>query len=117
VVGLLLISSFAAIGLGKEAGASNETTMNIQFSEPSFTEQVIERQTYELLNVGGASALLYHAGQPILPMYTTKLTFPFGTRITSVEFVPQEVNTMVLPNKIMPTPQPMRMVVLLLHNI
>jgi hypothetical protein len=106
VVGLLLISSFAATGLGKEAGASNETTMNLQFSEPSFTEKVIERQTYELLTVGGASALLYHAGQPILPMYTTKLTFPFGTRINSVEFVPQEVKTMVLPNKIMPTPQP-----------
>jgi len=114
VVGLLLISSFAAIGMGKEAVVNvkvvnsqyNEKTTNLQFLEPTFTEQSVDRTTYVVLNVGGADAYLHHAGQPMLPMYTTNLNFPFGTNIINVKFVPQEVKTMTLPYKILPTPQP-----------
>ncbi len=114
VVGLLLISSFAAIGMGKEAVVNvkvinsqyNEKTTTLQFSDPTFTEQTIDRTTYVVLNVGGADAYLHYAGQPMLPMYTTKLNFPFGTNIISVKFLPQEVKTMTLPDKILPTPQP-----------
>jgi len=105
VVGLLLISGFAAIGLGKEAG-TNQTTMNLQFVAPNFTEKTIDRTTYAVVNVEGANRPLNHAGQPMLPMYTTELNFPLGTNIISVEFVPQEVKTMVLPDKIIPAPQP-----------
>ncbi|MCX6668174.1 MAG: C25 family cysteine peptidase [Euryarchaeota archaeon] len=105
VVGLLLISGFAAIGLGKEAG-TNQTTMNLQFVAPNFTEKTIDRTTYAVVTVEGANRPLNHAGQPMLPMYTTELNFPFGTNIINVEFVPQEVKTMVLPDKIIPAPQP-----------
>jgi len=106
VVGLLLISSFAAIGLGKEAGASNEMTVNLQFSEPSLIEETVEKATYVTLNVNGANEWLHTAGQPMLPVRTTNLNFAFGTNILNVEFTPQEIKTMVLPDKIIPAPEP-----------
>ena len=106
VVGLLLISGFAAIGLGKGVGANQTTMKLLQFVAPNFTEKTTDRITYAVVNVEGANRPLNHAGQPMLPMYTTELNFPFGTNIINVEFVPQEVKTMVLPDKIIPAPQP-----------
>ncbi len=106
VVGLFIIGSFAAIGNGKNASTNNETTIPLEFSAPSIAAKAIERQTYELLTVGGAPAAYYHAGQPILPMYTTTMTFPFGTDITQVDFQVNDIKTMAVSNKIVPAPQP-----------
>jgi len=89
--------------MGKEAGTHEET---INFSEPSVTEITIEQETYVELDVEGANARLYHAGRPILPMYTTKLTLPFGTKIVNIECEAQDIETMVLSDKIVPAPQP-----------
>jgi hypothetical protein len=40
VVGLLIFSSFAALGIGEEAG-TDEETINLQFLEPIVTEITI----------------------------------------------------------------------------
>jgi hypothetical protein len=58
------------------------------------------------LDAEGANTRLYHAGKPILPMYTTKLTLPFGTKIVNIECEAQDIETMVLSDKIVPAPQP-----------
>jgi hypothetical protein len=105
VVGLLIFSSFAALGIGEEAG-TDEETINLQFLEPIVTEITIETETYVELDAEGANARLYHAGTPILPMYTTKLTLPFGTKIVNIECEAQDIETMVLSDKIVPAPQP-----------
>jgi hypothetical protein len=69
VVGILLISSFAALGMEEEAVFDNKV-IDIQFLEPC----VIEGETYIELDVEGANARLYHAGEPMLPMHTACTT-------------------------------------------
>ncbi|UCF13561.1 MAG: hypothetical protein JSW06_04700 [Thermoplasmatales archaeon] len=110
-VGLLLISSFAAIGIGKEAVVNKETknpyllneeTINLQFLEPDINEQ----GTYVEINVEGANGRLSYADEPMLPIYRTTLSFPFGTEIVDIECLSQDVKTMVLPKKIAPAPKP-----------
>ncbi|DAC72725.1 MAG TPA: hypothetical protein DSN98_03615 [Thermoplasmata archaeon] len=105
VVVLFLIGSITAVGIGKQLTA-NEKTIAVQFSAPKTTLSAIESNTYIQLNIGNADQALYTAGEPILPMYTTVLEFPLGTIITSVECIPQEIQTMTLPYKIMPAPEP-----------
>jgi len=105
IVGLLILSSLTMVGMGKEAGADEET-INLTFSELGIFDSDIE--TYAELEFDGANARLYRAGEPILPMYTTKLTFPFGTRILDVECDIQDIETIDLSGlgKIIPAPQP-----------
>ena len=100
-VGLLLLSSFAALSMGEEA-AVDKKTIDIQFLEPC----VIEGETYIELDVEGANARLYHAGEPMLPMHTKTLSFPFGTKIVDIECETGEVKSMVLSDKIVPAPKP-----------
>ena len=83
-VGLLLISSFAAIGIGKEAVVSNETknpnflneeTITLQFLKPDINEQ----GTYIEINVEGANGRLSCTDEPMLPIHThfgCKVCFP-----------------------------------------
>ena len=101
VVGILLISSFAALGMEEEAVFDNKV-IDIQFLEPC----VIEGETYIELDVEGANARLYHAGEPMLPMHTKTLIFPFGTKIVDIECETGEVKSMVLSDKIVPAPKP-----------
>jgi len=101
VVGILLISSFAALGMGEEAVFDNKA-IGIQFLEPC----VIEGETYIELDVEGANARLYHAGEPMLPMHTKTLSFPFGTKIVGIKCETGEVKSMVLSDKIVPAPKP-----------
>ena len=99
-VGLLLISSFAALSIGEEAVVGKKT-IDIQFLEPI----VLRSEGYVELDVEGANAQSYHAGEPILPIYTKTFSFPFGTKIIDIECVTGDVNDMVLSDKIVPAPQ------------
>jgi len=106
VVGLFLLSGLTAIvGIGQEAG-SDEEIMNFSFTEPTMTTTTANKETYVEITVDGAEAKLYHAGKPILPMYATTLTLPFGSTIVDVECTPGTINTETLSHKIIPAPQP-----------
>jgi len=100
-VGLLLLSSFAALSIGEEA-AVDKKTIDIQFLEPI----VLRSEGYVELDVEGANAHSYHAGEPILPVYTTSLSFPFGTKIVDIECETGDINNIVLSDKIAPAPKP-----------
>ena len=43
---------------------------------------------------------------PLLPYTSKVMTFPFGTKIRDVEVTVQELETISLENKILPTPHP-----------
>lgn len=105
IVVLFLMGSVTTLGMGKQS-TDNEKTIAVKFSAPKTTLSAIESNTYIQLQIGSADQSLYTAGEPILPMETTVLEFPLGTIITKVECVPQEIQTMTLPYKIMPAPQP-----------
>lgn len=103
VVGLLFLGSFAAISI--DAGENEETTINLQFMEPKIGEKIIDGETYIELDVEGASARLYQAGKPALPYYTTTMRLPFGTKITDIQCITSEIETLLIKDKIMPAPK------------
>jgi len=102
IVGMLLLSGFAALVIGEESGFDKEKTVSIQFLEPKITKNGM----YMELNIEGANAHSYHADEPILPVYTTSLSFPFGTKIVDIKCEKGKVESMVLSHKIAPAPKP-----------
>ncbi|UCD13806.1 MAG: peptidase C25, partial [Thermoplasmatales archaeon] len=102
VAGLLLISGFAAISIGEEAG-KQQKTINLTFSEIEVIDSV---DPYIEINFEGAGGRLYRSNQPVLPIYATKMDLPFGTQITDIECQIGEIKTLTLENKIVPAPTP-----------
>jgi hypothetical protein len=100
---LLLISSLATIGIGTEAG-EKQTIINVDFSNLEIIESNIDN--FLEIRYNGAGGCLYQTSEPILPRYTTKLTFPFGTKIVDVDCEIGQVNTMDISDKIVPAPTP-----------
>jgi len=123
VVGLLIFSSFAAVGIGKDAsvlmGMSerlkpvnygvNIDSAGLTFSVPAITYINIDGTNYAELEVAGANQYIPYPGEPLLPAYTTTKTYPLGTKIISVElnFNVGQVKTMQLVHKIKPMSQPL----------
>lgn len=106
IVGLLFLSGLAVtVGIGQDAG-SDEEIISFSFAELAMTTTTINKETYVELTVNGAPAKLYHGGKPMLPMYTTTFTLPFGTKIVNVECSPGTIKTKTLSHKIIPAPQP-----------
>jgi hypothetical protein len=94
------MSGFATLGICEEA--VDEKTINLHFSQP----MILHRNGFAEINVEGAPTMLYHAGKPKMPFFTTTMRLPFGTKIVDVKCEIQEVKTVVLSNKISPAPKP-----------
>jgi len=91
VVGLLLLSSFAIIGIGTEAGDRQEV-VDLNFLEPN----VVEKESYVELSVEGANNYIFSEGKPMLPMHTETLTLPFGAKIKDVDCDVKNIQTMAV---------------------
>ena len=109
VVGLLIISSFAAIGFSKEAVVKNtnieknEHITNV-FSIPNLMQTNIDQTNYIELRINGGNGYLHQTGKPILPINRNSLTLPFGSKIVDIKCEVGTVNTMILADKIIPAP-------------
>jgi hypothetical protein len=103
VVGLLLVSSFAALSLGKEASKSEYLTFN--FGEYRFIQSTFEENNYIEIEVEGANAISNHESKPLLPVSTYKITLPFGTKIVDIDCEIGEIKSQILNNKILPAPK------------
>jgi len=111
IVVLLLISSFAAVGIGKKADISKtsiekETSILKQFSKPEVLQTDIKTETYAEIRLG-STGFLSNAGKPMIPVSRTMLNVPFGTKILDVECETDEIKIMSVESKIIPAPQPM----------
>jgi len=109
VVGLLIISSLAAIGLGKYASVSEEKNLtgNIEqfFGNPQTIEKEIEIGTFIELTMENTNAVSYKSGEPLLPIYRQTIELPFGTTISDIEVNKKGVETLTLNEKILPAPE------------
>jgi hypothetical protein len=101
VVGLLLISGFAAISIGEEAGVQ-QNSVSVTFYKPN----LVDKETFIGLEMHGTDTWIFDGGSPLLPVNTKTITLPFGTTITNIECNPQNIQSMVLSKKIEPAPQP-----------
>jgi len=108
VVALLLIGIMVLGGLGAAAVSTTsqtilEKTETISFSIPEIT--TTEAST--LVTVDNTNAWLNIPNAPLLPMSVTTYTFPFGTKIKTVEVTFSEPEEYVLEHTIVSTPTPM----------
>ncbi len=101
IVAVLIFSSFTLISTGKEA-ISKELSIDLKFSAPAIQES----KSYTSIDLEGANTCTHNPGEPILPMFTKKISFSFGTQIKKVKYEISEINSITLTNKIKPTPQP-----------
>jgi hypothetical protein len=104
IVSLLLISSFAIVTVGEEAGEYQQIV-----SKGFFEPNVIENEQFIELKVEGTNSKLTNPGEPALPVYTETLVLPFGTTIKDIKCEVGEIETMVLPKDIIPGPQRVRL--------
>ncbi|MCK4902042.1 MAG: PKD domain-containing protein [Thermoplasmatales archaeon] len=104
VVGLLLISGFAAVSIGEGAGEETEI-ITLSFSNLEVINSV---DPYVEINIDGAGGRFYNPSQPVLPTYTTTLTLPFGIEVTDADCQVGDIQTETLSKKIVPAPTPVK---------
>ncbi len=107
IIPLLLIGIMVLSGLGAATVTNNsETTMKktqtISFSDP----EIIEKEGYAIITMQETNTWLNTPDAPMLPAFTTTYTFPFGTKIKTVDVTFSEPEEYVVEQKIAPTPTP-----------
>lgn len=109
VVGLLILSSFAAIGFSKEAivqktNIEKKEYINNIFSTPQVIQTEIQDESYLELRINEGNGYLHQSGNPILPISRNSLTLPFGSRIIDISCEVGTIKIMTLTDKIIPAP-------------
>jgi hypothetical protein len=99
VVGLFVLSSFTALGIGE--ASQKHGNLSYTFSDPTFDE----KDSYLHVNSEGTDSWILDAGSPMLPRRIETLNLPFGSTIVDISCVAKNVQTKVLTQKIEPAPQ------------
>ena len=100
---ILLLSSYAAIGIGKEA--REIYSISLTFPQPRMETKNIDGETFITINLEDCG-ILYHSGKPMLPRKYIIKEFPLGTKILDIECKPSSIKTIKLDYPILPAPQP-----------
>lgn len=77
---------------------------SVSFTFPEIP--LMEKDKYMLLQFDDSFSFSTLPSEPLLPYKTEVITFPFGTKIESVEITTSEERSIQLNKKIMPAPQP-----------
>ena len=94
VVVTLVLSGLGAVN-AQEKEENFQKYENILFSQPTIN---YENEFAEIILEEGNSYLI-EEGKPMIPMYTKKFSFPFGTKISSVICTPKNIQTEPLQKK------------------
>jgi len=103
IVGILILS-----GLGVTAITNNKTNdLKIKTESIAISEPVIKDEgQYASVSLKEATSFLLDSGEPMLPILTKVFTFPFGTKISSVDVSFSETNELVLLKEVNPATEP-----------
>ncbi|UCF13556.1 MAG: hypothetical protein JSW06_04670 [Thermoplasmatales archaeon] len=101
IVGVLIISGFGAVAVteDKKEDVIFET---FPFSRPTFHE----KEDYISIRLTESNSDSWETGKPILPVVTKVYTFPFGTRVDSVEVTFSDTLEEEISKPIEPAPEP-----------
>lgn len=102
IIGILISSSLMVTSVTQEHH-DQMYSVSLSFDEPTF----IDDGSTVTVQMKGAPACTYQPGAPVLPMFTSTVELPFGSIITNVTIHYTNVNTMLLQEKITPTPFPL----------
>ena len=97
VVGILVLSGLGAVATNDEQ-KTNMISESITFSEPI----IIEESQYVKVDLDEATSYLNIKGEPALPVVSKTYTFPFGTKIESVDVTFSDTSEQVISKDVMP---------------
>jgi len=103
IVGILVLS-----GVGAVAITNNKTNdLKIKTESIAISEPVIKDEgQYVTVSLEEAASSLLDSGKPMLPVLTKVFTFPFGTKISSVDVSFSDTKELTLPKEIKPARAP-----------
>ena len=104
---IILLSMFVSAEKIEDSSISNVDsvkTLNIVLTFPPPT--IVEYNDYIKIDVDGVNSYLTIPGEPLLPVYSTLLKFPLGTRIINFSYTCSKIENIFLSKKPLSTPQP-----------
>ena len=104
IISIFLISAFSTINIAQENKSIKQTTLNFRLSSPLIKNN-IDKSEIEIEN---ANAYIMEPGKPILPCYRETYKFPIGTKITNVNVIIEDKQTIELDNDLIIAPQPVQ---------
>ncbi|MCK4364691.1 MAG: hypothetical protein KAW45_01435 [Thermoplasmatales archaeon] len=99
VVGILVLGGLGAVS-GTESEKKEITSEKIVFSQPI----VDVKGEFVTIAIDETNSFIMEQGKPMLPCYTQKFTFPFGTQIEGVTCTPSSFVTQTVSKDVEPTP-------------
>jgi len=112
ILSLLIIGLLILGGIGAIAITDNKTSNIIKVKEESIiiSEPIIkDKGQYVTVSLEEATTSLLKTGKPILPVVSRVFTFPFGTKVNSVDVSISQVNELILSKEVQPAPEPVLM--------
>jgi len=111
ILSILIVGIFVLSGLGAFALDSNvKIEENLIEKTIVFSEPLIkEGEQYLEINLEEQTSSILEVGKPKLPVVSQVFTFPFGTKIDSVEVSFSNENKLFLSKEIEPVPEPVKM--------
>ena len=103
IVGILVLSGLGAVAI------TNDKTNDLKIKTESIaiSEPVIKDEgQYVTVSLEEAASSLLDSGKPMLPILTKVFTFPFGTKISSVDVSFSETNELALSKEVNPATEP-----------
>ncbi len=108
VVGILILSGLGAVAITEYKNYDVKVDGElVTISELTIKE---EGQYVVVSLKGSTSSLLHAAGKPMLPVVTRVFTFPFGSKINSVDVSLSEIKECALSKKVQPAPEPIPLI-------
>ena len=105
IVGILLVSCAAAIGISRETDFST-TSVHVTFTKPIIKQITVDNQKFNEMLIDRQFGTLNHAGEPLLPRQIDTFELPFGTKITDISCDVNGMQSFSLSQKIIPAPEP-----------
>ena len=107
VVTILVVGGFGAFATTdkKNYDIIKIKEVSIVISEPV----IIDTGQYITVNIKEATSVLLEPGKPMLPVITQVFTFPFETKIISVDITISDADELILQKEIQPAPTPVPM--------
>ena len=102
LIGIMVLSGLGAATVTNTSETTMKKTQTISFSNP----EIIEKEGYAFVTMQETNTWLKAPDAPMLPAFTTTYTFPFGTKIKTVDVTFSEPEEYVVEQKIAPTPTP-----------
>ena len=105
---LILITVLISGAFQNVSSRSINENSNISISSKtiSFSQASLEMQDeYISINLDETSSYISTAGEPMLPVFTKKFSYPLGTKILDVICKPQKITDKIIEGKIKPAPE------------